>query len=147
MPQLGVRHILNVNPLDLKLAFELVLHPNTTSGVAVVHTSQHFSHAAKVTGTVNGKKQVDGALAVGGTFLGLVGRIQTFVAMVRRTPDFVLDATMYVVLAKALDDKVASVFGTHIKALGVIFVNAAQVLQNWVTTRHLHVINRVLIHH
>lgn len=75
MPQLGIGHILDVNPLDLKLAFELILHPNTASCVAVVHSTQHFSHAAKVAGAINGEEQVDGALAVGGTFLGLEGRI------------------------------------------------------------------------
>lgn len=37
VPQLGVGHILDVNPLDFELALELVLYPNTAPGVTIVH--------------------------------------------------------------------------------------------------------------
>ena len=125
--QLGVGHILDINPLDLELAFELVLDPDSGSGVAVVHTAQHFSHATKVSGSVDGKEQENGA----GPVLGLVGRVQPFVAVICGTPDLVFDASMNVIFTEALDDKVTRVFGTHIKALGIVVIGAPQVLQHW----------------
>ena len=125
--QLGVGHILDIDPLDLELAFELVLDPDSGSGVAVVHTAQHFSHATKVSGSVDGKEQENGA----GPVLGLVGRVQPLVAVICGTPDLVFDASMNVIFTEALDDKVTRVFGTHIKALGIVVIGAPQVLQHW----------------
>ena len=85
------------------MAFELVLDPDGGSGVAVVHTAQHFGHATKVSRTVDRKEQENGALII----LGLEGRVQPFVAVICGAPDLVFDTTMNVIFTEALDDKVA----------------------------------------
>jgi hypothetical protein len=120
VPQLAVGHVLHVDPLDLELAFELVLHPYTATGVGIVHCTQHLRHAAKVARAVHREQQVDGPVGV----LGLEGPVQSLVAVISRAPNLVLDAAVDVVLTEALDDKVASVLWTHVKALGVVVVNA-----------------------
>ena len=129
--QLRIRHILHINPLNLELAFELVLDPDGGSGVAVVHTAQHFSHATKMSRAVDREEQEDGALPI----LGLEGRVQPFVAVICGAPDLVFDTSMDVIFTEALDDKVPGVLGTQIKALGIVVIGLGQVLQHWMRHR------------
>ena len=128
MPQLAIGHVFHVNPLNLELAFKLVLHPNATSGIGIVQGAQHFRHSTKVSRSVDREKEENGACAS----LGLEGRVQPLVAVLRGTPDFVLDAAVNVVFTEAFNDKVSSVLRTHIKALGVVFVDTAKVFQDGV---------------
>merc|ERR1739844_119200 len=71
--KLFIRHILDINPLDFNLAFELVCTgPITTSGIVVVHGTHHFRHTTETTGAFDGKKQKDRSLTESGS-LGLKG--------------------------------------------------------------------------
>jgi hypothetical protein len=126
--ELTVRNVFDVDPLDLELAFKLVLHPNTSAAV-VVDGRKHFRHAAKVSGPVHGEQKVDGPLVVEGP----VGRVQPLVAVVGGAPDLVLDAAVDVVLAEALDDEEARVLWVQVEAFRVVLVRAAKVLENRVT--------------
>lgn len=55
--QLHVRNILHVYPTDAKLTLPLVLRPDTTVAL-IVDRRDHLRHAAKVTGAVNRKEQI-----------------------------------------------------------------------------------------
>ena len=128
MPQLAIGHVFHVNPLNLELTFKLVLHPNATSGIGIVQGAQHFRHSTKMSRSVDREKEENRP----GTSLGLEGRVQPLVAVLRGAPDFVLDATVNVIFTEAFNDKVTSVLRTHIKALGVVFVDTAKVFQDGV---------------
>lgn len=129
--QLDVGHVLDVDPPDLELTFELVLHPHAGAAVGVVHRRQHLRHSAEMSGSVDAEQEEDGSLSVSLA----ERRVQPLVAVFGRAPDFVLDAPMNVVLAETLDDEKASVFRVQVERFGVVVVRVLQAFQDRVSNQ------------
>lgn len=92
--QLHIRNILHVYPTDAKLTLPLVLGPDTTVGL-IVNRGDHLRHAAEMTGSVYGEKQIKGR-----TFATRfpVSLIQPLITVLRAAPNFILDGPVDVVL-------------------------------------------------
>ncbi|TNN73282.1 hypothetical protein EYF80_016445 [Liparis tanakae] len=128
--QLAVRHVLNKQPVHVKLALPLVLRPDASAG-AVVHRRAHLRHAAEVPAAVDAEQQVDGPFGVHAP----EGGVQALVAVLRAAPDGVLDGAVDVVLGVALDDEHAAVLQVPVELLGVVAVGRPQLLQHGVGLR------------
>jgi len=81
MTELAVGNVFHIDPLDLELAFKLVLHPNTSAAV-VVDRRQQFCYAAKVTGAVDREEEIERALVIERPVSG----VEPLVAVVGGTP-------------------------------------------------------------
>ena len=86
----------------------------------------HFGHSAKVARSIDGKVEVNGALAVPLA----EGRVQPLVSVFRRAPNLVLDGPVDVVLRVRLDDEETGVFGRQVKLFRVVNVFRLQFFQH-----------------
>lgn len=99
--QVRVRYVLHVDPAHLERALPLVLRPDARVGV-VVDGGHHLRDATEVARSVDGEKQIHHATLL----FALAERlIQALVAVLGRTPDFVLNTAMNIVFRVRLDDK------------------------------------------
>lgn len=81
---LRIRNVLYKNPPQFHDPLPLVLRPDRRR-LIIIHPTEQLSHPAKVTGSIDGKEQVDG------TF-GFVERsVEPLVPEIRTTPDFVFE--------------------------------------------------------
>lgn len=124
--QLHVRNILHVYPTDAKLTLPLVLRPDTTVAL-IIDGRYHLRHAAKVTGSVDGKEQIKGRTLATRFSISL---IQSFVAVFRAAPDFILDGPVYVVLRVRLDYEEPGTRRGLIKLYGIIIILHFQFVEN-----------------
>ena len=79
-----------------------------------------------MSGTIDRKKQEYRTRPV----LGFIGRIQPFISVFGRAPDFIFDTPMYIIFTEALNDKKPSILRTHIEALRVVFIDTTEVIQH-----------------
>lgn len=99
--QLGIRHVLHVNPAHFKRTLPLVLRPHRRIR-GIIHVRNHLRHTAKMPTPIDAVEQIDSTCLL---FALMERLIQTLVAVLRRAPNVVLDAAMNVILGIRLDDE------------------------------------------
>lgn len=99
--QLRVGHVLDVDPLHAERALPFVLRPDARVGI-VVDGRDHLRNAAEMAAAVDREEEVNDA---GVLFAFAECLIQALVAVLRRTPNLVLDAAVNVVFRVGFDDE------------------------------------------
>jgi len=123
--QLVVRNIFDINPLHLELSFPLVLSPDPSTAM-VVHPVEHLRHPTEMPAAVHREEEEHRTLALPFP----PGRVQSFVAMLRATPNLVFDTPMDIIFTIALYHKEARIFRAQIEIPGVVLVATSQLLKD-----------------